>query len=73
MCGKAGIDHLPKAHLFIHLSTGIAKSGNPKFHTTYEDEALNHVLKEIASTVHPMRFAEGVFDHILVAEQVNIL
>ncbi len=41
---RAGTKMQPKHHLFMHLTLGIARKGNPKSCTTYLGESLNRTL-----------------------------
>lgn len=68
--GAAGFGYVPKHHLFIHLTRSIFETGNCRFHTTYEDESLNLLIRNIGRKVHSDTFAQSVLERVLVGESL---
>ncbi len=50
----------------------IYETGNCKLYSTYEDESLNLLIRNIGKTVHPDSFASSVFERILVGEALGL-
>ena len=68
----SGSRMVPKHHQFVHLTKSIVRSGNPRFHTTYEDESINRVLAKIGRAAHPLTFTETLFERLLALGLLNL-
>ena len=51
---------IPKHHLWVHLTVGVRKLGNPRFYWTFLDESLNGNIKKIARRCHQATFERRV-------------
>ena len=70
---KASGAHMkPKHHQFIHLTKNMMKTGNPSYHTTYEDESINGFLATIGRSAHPTAFAMTLFEKLLAMEDGRV-
>ena len=60
-CGReaclANIQVLPKFHFLGHIGLEAADAGNPKYYSTYEDEAHNHDIVRIVQSCHVAEFS----------------
>jgi len=57
----AGVDYLPKAHMFVHITQKIPKQGNPRFFSTFLDETLNLTIANIAAACHKANWELFIF------------
>eukprot|EP00959_Pyramimonas_sp_CCMP1952_P416758 8731419-Pyramimonas_sp.AAC.1 len=48
----AGNEHLPKCHMFVHVTQKIHVQGNPRYYSTFLDESLNLVIANMAAASH---------------------
>lgn len=60
-CERASVSFTPKFHFFAHLSEQAFSFGNPKMYSTWLDESLNRLLRDIAASAHRSRQAERIF------------
>ena len=58
---KAGVAMKPKHHMLGHLVGRTAKHGNPGFYSTFEDESINRVLKQVGHAAHRSVWEARVF------------
>lgn len=58
---EAGVRHLPKSHMFIHVTQRIPEQGNPRFYSTFLDESLNLVIANMAAASHRSTWEVSVF------------
>ena len=61
LASAAGVQMMPKHHMFRHMADMIKRKGNPKYYHVYLDESLNGKISKIASTTHRARFERMVF------------
>jgi len=47
LCRQMGVRLRPKHHLFLHLVARTSTCGNPNSYSTFEDESINRVLKNV--------------------------
>ena len=67
----AGGHFVPKHHSWVHMTQAIAKHGNCKHTSTYQDEHENGVVASVASRVHPLTFTESVFAKLIARERLD--
>ena len=60
---------VPKMHNFVHMTFEIAFSGNPQYHSTYEDESENGGDAIVGRSAHPIMFPFTVLQKAIVSEQ----
>jgi hypothetical protein len=63
---------VPKHHAFVHLTNEINKSGNPRYHSTYEDESLNDYVAKIGRSAHPLAFTRTLFEKLLAVGMLDL-
>ena len=56
-CERAMISFAPKHHFFAHMSSAVGFNGNPRFYSTFLDESLNLLLRNVAAFAHRSRQA----------------
>jgi hypothetical protein len=52
MCERAMVTFVPKCHFFAHLCHRTVLHGNPKMYSTFLDESLNLLLRNLAARAH---------------------
>ena len=58
-------EFVPKHHLFLHLILGMPRLGNPRYYSTWLDEALNKTLKNCCRNVSQATFSVSVLSNML--------
>lgn len=56
----AGVRPAPKHHMFFELSRQSRKLGNPRYYTTYPDETMNKLMKDLARSAHGSTLPQAV-------------
>ena len=62
LLGEAEVPYQPKHHLFVHLTTRAAFSGNPRFTSTFLDESYNGKVAEIGRGCHRNTWHKRVYE-----------
>eukprot|EP00959_Pyramimonas_sp_CCMP1952_P452369 9466468-Pyramimonas_sp.AAC.1 len=58
---QAGCEHMPKSHMFVHMTQRIPTQGNPRFYSTFLDETLNLGIAQMAAASHKTNWEESIF------------
>ena len=53
--------HLPKNHMFVHITQRVPTQGNPRFYSTFLDETLNLSIAHMASASHKANWEIAIF------------
>ena len=53
---RLGMRLLPKHHMWVHVTVGAWRQGNPRFYWTFLDESLNGKLKKVLRRCHQAAF-----------------
>ena len=61
----------PKMHLMLHAVERARLHGNPRFYSTFLDEGLNRVLRDIARSTHRLTWEVRIFERFAWAEQAR--
>ena len=67
----AGVNLVPKHHMWIHLTLGIRLTGNPRWFSCFTDESLNAVIATIAQTCHRAHWETKVFQKVRLLPTVE--
>ena len=69
----AGASLAPKHHRFLHMCDSARVSGNPSYHSTFQDEHENGVVARQSTKCHKLTFQKSVFERIIVGEKLALL
>ena len=58
---EAGVQELPKHHLFVHLLFRTRIYRNPKYYATFLDESLNRQLAAVARSAYAAVWERRIF------------
>ena len=58
---EAGVQVLPKHHLFAHVLLKTRLYGNPKYYATFLDESLNRQLASVARSAYAAVWERRIF------------
>ena len=68
---KAGVVMRPKHHLMLHMVERTAKHGSPNYYSTFEDEGINRLLKQVGQAAHRSVWEARVFLHFEKVEEIR--
>ena len=69
----AGASLSPKHHRLVHMCVSVSVSGNPSYHSTFQDEHENGVVARQSTKCHKLTFQKSVFERIVVGEKLAVL
>jgi hypothetical protein len=68
LSARVGIKMKPKHHLLLHMVKRTLRHGNPGWYSTFEDEGINRILKQVGKAAHRTVWEVRVFSHFRKAE-----